>query len=84
MCDSAPPIRPAFDPGPHPVALSLADLATRHRLRLAEIWRLTSAEACALLGDVSERTWFGPHACRVVGASASAFVWLGLCLREVG
>jgi hypothetical protein len=27
-------------------------------VRLAEIWRLTSAEACALLGDVSERTWF--------------------------
>jgi hypothetical protein len=27
-------------------------------VKLAEIWRLTSAEACALLGDVSERTWF--------------------------
>jgi hypothetical protein len=27
-------------------------------LRLTEIWRLTSAEACALLGDISERTWF--------------------------
>jgi hypothetical protein len=27
-------------------------------LKLAEIWRLTSAEACALLGDISERTWF--------------------------
>ena len=27
-------------------------------LRLAEIWRLTSAESCALLGDISERTWF--------------------------
>ncbi|WP_285883756.1 antitoxin Xre/MbcA/ParS toxin-binding domain-containing protein [Rhizobium calliandrae] len=27
-------------------------------VRLAEIWRLTSGEICALLGDVSERTWF--------------------------
>jgi hypothetical protein len=27
-------------------------------LRLADSWRLTSAEACALLGDISERTWF--------------------------
>ena len=27
-------------------------------LRLAEIWHLTSAEACAPLGDVAERTWF--------------------------
>jgi hypothetical protein len=61
------PVRPAVDPGPPPVAPNLADPATRLRLtpaaidsilRLAEIWRLTSAEACALLGDVSERTWF--------------------------
>ena len=45
----------------------LADSATRRRLspaaveavvRLAEIWRLSAAEACALLGNVSERTWF--------------------------
>ena len=45
----------------------LADSATRRRLspaaveavvRLAEIWRLSSVEACALLGNVSERTWF--------------------------
>jgi hypothetical protein len=27
-------------------------------VRLAEIWRLTGPEVCALLGDVSERTWF--------------------------
>jgi hypothetical protein len=27
-------------------------------VRLGEIWRLTGAEVCALLGDVSERTWF--------------------------
>jgi hypothetical protein len=27
-------------------------------LKLAEIWRLTSAEACALLRDISERSWF--------------------------
>lgn len=46
---------------------NLADSAIRAELtpaavvgvvRLAELWRLTSAEACALLGDVSERTWF--------------------------
>jgi hypothetical protein len=58
---------PAHDPGPLPAPANLADTATRERLtpaaveglvRLAEIWRLTSAEACALLGDVSERTWF--------------------------
>ena len=67
MSSSALSFRPAVDPGPPPVAPSLADPATRLRLtpaaidgvlRLAEIWRLTSAEACALLGDVSERTWF--------------------------
>jgi hypothetical protein len=63
----APPIRPAVDPGPPPVAPNLADQTTRLRLtpaaidgilKLAEIWRLTSAEACALLGDISERSWF--------------------------
>ena len=46
---------------------NLSETLTRERLtpaavdgivRLAEIWRLTSAEVCALLGDVSERTWF--------------------------
>ena len=46
---------------------NLADAAVRRRLtgaaleaviRLAEIWGLTSHEVCALLGDVSERTWF--------------------------
>jgi hypothetical protein len=46
---------------------NLADPAVRARLtpaavdavvRLAEIWRLSNAEICALLGDVSERTWF--------------------------
>lgn len=50
-----------------PAPPNLADPSTRERLtpaavdamvRLAEIWRLTSAEVCALLGDVSERTWF--------------------------
>lgn len=67
MGRSALPIRPAVDPGPPPIPPSLSDPATRDRLtpaaidgilRLAEIWRLTSAEACALLGDISERTWF--------------------------
>ena len=60
-------VRPAVDVGPPAVPPNLADAATRERLtpaaldgilRLAEIWRLTSAEGCALLGDVSERTWF--------------------------
>jgi hypothetical protein len=46
---------------------NLADPATRARLtpaavvgvaRLAEIWHLTGAEICSLLGDVSDRTWF--------------------------
>ena len=27
-------------------------------VRLADIWHLSSGEVCALLGDVSERTWF--------------------------
>ena len=58
---------PAAAFGPPPTPPNLADAATRMRLtpaavegvvRLAEIWRLTSAEICALLGDVSERTWF--------------------------
>jgi len=59
--------RPAVDPASPPTPPNLADPATRERLtpaavdgivRLADIWRLTSAEICALLGDVSERTWF--------------------------
>ncbi len=58
---------PAADFGPVPTPPNLADAATRERLTpaavegvvcLAEIWRLTSAEICALLGNVSERTWF--------------------------
>lgn len=60
-------LRPAVDPGMPPAPPNLADPSTRERLtpaavdamvRLTEIWRLTSAEVCALLGDVSERTWF--------------------------
>lgn len=47
--------------------INLADPAVRKRLtasavdgvsRLADAWRLNSAEASALLGDISERTWF--------------------------
>jgi hypothetical protein len=58
---------PAIDAGLPPTPPNLADAATRERLtpaavegvvRLAEIWRLTSADICALLGGVSERTWF--------------------------
>lgn len=61
------PIQLATDPTPAAPAANLADPETRRRLtpasveamvRLAEIWRLTSAEVCALLGDMSERTWF--------------------------
>lgn len=61
------PSATAFDAGPPPMPPNLADPQTRERLtpaavdgtvRLAEVWRLTSVEVCALLGDVSERTWF--------------------------
>jgi hypothetical protein len=53
--------------GPLPAAANLADAAMRARLspaavegmiRLADFWRLSSAEAASLLGDISERTWF--------------------------
>lgn len=46
---------------------NLAEAATRGRLtpaavtamvRLADFWHLSSGEVCALMGDVSERTWF--------------------------
>jgi Antitoxin Xre-like helix-turn-helix domain len=59
--------RPVVDAGPLPAVPNLADPVMRARLtpaavdgavRLAEIWRLTGAEVCSLLGDVSERTWF--------------------------
>jgi hypothetical protein len=52
MSSIAPPIRPAVDPGPPPVAPNLADPTTRLRLtpaaidgfwKLAEIWRSGSA-----------------------------------------
>ena len=55
------------NPGVAAAPPNLADAGTRARLtpaaidglvRLAAIWRLTGAEVCALLGDVSERTWF--------------------------
>jgi len=58
---------PAFDLEPSAVPINLADFRTRERLtpaavegvvRLADLWRLTSAEVCALLGNISERTWF--------------------------
>ena len=59
--------RSALDEDPFPIPPNLADPYTRQRLtpaavdgvvRLSGVWRLTSAEVCALLGDVSERTWF--------------------------
>jgi uncharacterized protein (DUF2384 family) len=60
-------LRPAVDSGAAGAIPNLSDADTRGRLtpaavdgvvRLAEVWRLTSSEVCALLGDVSERTWF--------------------------
>ena len=60
-------VRPVMDPGAQSASPNLADADTRERLtpsavqgvvRLAEIWRISSVEVCALLGDVSERTWF--------------------------
>jgi hypothetical protein len=56
----------ALDADP-PELPNLADAAVRARLtpaaveamlRLAAIWHLSSAEICALMGDISERTWF--------------------------
>ncbi len=67
MSSSASAVLPTLDFGPPPHPPNLADPATRARLtpaavagiaRLAEIWHLTAAETCALLGDVSDRTWF--------------------------
>jgi hypothetical protein len=36
----------------------LSPAAIDGMIRLADLWRLSSAEAASLLGDVSERTWF--------------------------
>ena len=72
--------RPTVVPVPNG-SLNLSDPATRLRLtpaaiegmiRLCEIWRLSTEEACLLLGDISERTWFrlkkpdGPRADRTL------------------
>jgi hypothetical protein len=57
----------APDPGLLPIPPNLSHAAVREGLtpsavrgmvRLAEIWHLGSAEVCALMGDISERTWF--------------------------
>jgi hypothetical protein len=67
MSNASNAFRPATDPNSAPSPPNLADATARRRLtpsavegvvRLAEIWRLTSAEVSALLGEVSERTWF--------------------------
>ena len=34
------------------------EAASEAFLRLADFWRLTSKQACALIGEGSERTWF--------------------------
>jgi hypothetical protein len=66
-----------FEAGPPAGLPNLADAKVRERLtpaaidgvvRLAEIWRLTSTEVSALLGDVSERTWFRMKKGERVGA----------------
>ena len=53
------------DPADRAFPENLADAAARARLtpaaiaglaRLADIWRLSTPEICALIGDVSERT----------------------------
>src|SRR5271167_1165509 len=67
MSSPARAIHPAMEFGPPPELPNLADPVTRVRLtpaavaaiaRLAEIWHLTGAEIRALLGDISDRTWF--------------------------
>jgi hypothetical protein len=67
MTGFAEPVLPFHDFAPPATVPNLADPAARGRLtpaavdgvvRLSGLWRLTSAEVCALLGDVSERTWF--------------------------
>lgn len=59
-------VRPPADTPATQAPPNLSDVAARDRLtpaavagmvRLADVWNLTSAEICALLGDVSERTW---------------------------
>jgi hypothetical protein len=60
-------VRPAALDADRPELPNLADAAERARLtpaavdamvRLAAIWDLSSAQVCALLGDISARTWF--------------------------
>jgi hypothetical protein len=60
-------VRPAALDADRPELPNLADAAERARLtpaavdamvRLAAIWGLSSAQVCALLGDISARTWF--------------------------
>ncbi|HZU88286.1 MAG TPA: antitoxin Xre-like helix-turn-helix domain-containing protein [Stellaceae bacterium] len=67
MSGFANAIGPVVEIDPSSGPPNLADPAVRARLtsaavgaavRLAEIWRLSNAEICALLGDTSERTWF--------------------------
>lgn len=38
--------------------LRLSPAAIRGVIALAEVWRLSASEASALLGDISERSWF--------------------------
>jgi hypothetical protein len=82
--------------------LNLSDYSTRTGLspaaidgmvRLAEIWRLTDSEACALLGGVSERIWlqmkksewsgtFSQDALTRIGALLGIFKGLRLLFSE--
>jgi Protein of unknown function (DUF2384) len=63
---SAPSLAARSDPTVQ-LMPNLADEATRERLsssaivgvlHIADLWRLSSGEVCALLGAISERTWF--------------------------
>jgi Protein of unknown function (DUF2384) len=57
-----PELNPAFRSVPNladgSIRARLTPSAVEGMIRLAELWRLSSGEVCALLGDVSERTWF--------------------------
>jgi hypothetical protein len=67
MSSFARAVSPVADSNSSQELPNLADPVVRARLtpaavgaavQLAEIWQLSNAEICALLGDVSERTWF--------------------------
>ena len=59
MSGSVRAVQPAIEFAPTPELPNLADGAARARLTPAAVAGITRlAEICALLGDVSDRTWF--------------------------